>query len=88
MALAAGVVADMLLWWLKPSITRFNELRLFAFLVPLVLYLFYFLDLQLTEGIAWTIHLWLGSCILAGVVGFLLSYLIVGPRSSSEQNEQ
>ncbi len=87
-ALAAGVVADVLLWWLKPSTTRFNELRLFAFLVPLALYLFYFLDLQLTAGIAWSIHLWLGSCILAGVVGFLLSYLMVGPRSSSEQNER
>src|SRR5258708_4593706 len=84
-ALAAGVVADVLLWWLRPSTTRFNELRLFAFVVPVVLYLFYFLVLGLTEGIVWSIHLSLGSCILAGVVGFLLSYLMVGPQSSGER---
>jgi hypothetical protein len=84
-ALAAAVVADVLLWWLRPSTTRFNELRIFAFVVPMVLYLFYFLALGLTEGIVWSIHLWLGSCILAGVAGFLLSYLLVGPQSSGER---
>jgi len=71
----------------RPSTTRFNELRIFAFVVPVVLYLLYFLALGLTEGIVWSIHLWLGSCILAGVVGFLLSYLMVGPRSSGERGD-
>jgi hypothetical protein len=81
----AGILADVLLVWLKPSSVRQYELRLFAFLVPTILYLCYFIDLMLTTGIVWSIHLWLGSCILAGVVGLVLSYLLVPPQGPIEE---
>jgi hypothetical protein len=83
--IVAGILADILLVWLKPSPVRQNELRLFAFLVPTILYLCYFVDLMLTTGIIWTIHLWLGSCIVAGVVGLVLSYLLVPPQGPTEK---
>ena len=85
---AAGIVADLLLKWLKPSLKRQNELRLFAFLVPMFLFLFYFLDLMVTHGIIWSIHLWLGSCIMAGIVGLVLSYLLAPPQGPVEQPEE
>ena len=81
----AGIAADLLLKWLKPSSARPNELRLFAFLVPLILFLFYFLDLMITRGILWSIHLWLGSCVMAGFVGLVLSYLLVAPRGPVDE---
>ena len=83
--LLAGIVADLLLWLLRPSATRPAALRLFAFLVPFVLYLLYFLALMLTETITitWSIHLWLGSCVMAGMVSLLLSYLLVPPEGST-----
>jgi len=81
----AGIVADLLLKWLKPSSRRQNELRLFAFLVPVILFLLYFLDLMVTHGIVWSIHLWLGSCVMAGIVGLMLSYLLVPPQGPAEQ---
>jgi hypothetical protein len=84
---AAGIAADLLLRWLRPSAERQNELRLFAFLMPAILFLFYFLDLMITHGIVWTIHLWLGSCIMAGAVGLLLSYLLVPPQGPLEEEE-
>jgi hypothetical protein len=59
-------------------------LHLFAFVVPTVLYLFYFLALILTSGIAWSIHLWLGSTLMAGIVGVLLSYVWVPLRGPVE----
>jgi len=31
----------------------------------------------LTCGISWTIHLWMGSIVLAGVIGVLLSCLLL-----------
>jgi hypothetical protein len=37
----------------------------------------YFFAIQMLHGIAWVIHLWVGSIVLAGVVGLLLSYLLV-----------
>jgi len=83
-AALAGFVADVLLWWLKPSVTRSNELRLFAFLVPLVLYLLYFLTLIFTTDIACTIPLWLGSTVVAGIAGWFLSYLLVPPQMPAE----
>ena len=82
--LLAGIVADLLLWWLKPSTTQLAALRLFAFLVPLVLYLFYFITLMLTDYyISWSIHLWLGASVMAGVVGLVLSYLLVSPQGGA-----
>jgi hypothetical protein len=43
------------------------------------LYLLYFLVLKLTSGVNWTIHLWLGTSFVAGIAGFLLSFLLVPP---------
>jgi len=76
---AAGLIGDLLLWRLKPSTTRPTAFRIFAFAVPTILYLLYFLDLLLTQGISWSIHLWLGSAVMAGMVGFLISYLLIPP---------
>jgi hypothetical protein len=39
----------------------------------------YFLALRLTEGIWWSVHVWAGAIVLAGLVGWLVSYLVVPP---------
>src|SRR5229473_4995669 len=57
----------------------------FAFTLPATFYLCYFLALMVTEGIAWSVHLWVGSIVLAGIAGWLLSYLLVPPRSSEDR---
>jgi hypothetical protein len=36
-----------------------------------------------TQGLDWSVHLWTGSIVLAGVVGWLLSYLIVLPGQAA-----
>lgn len=85
-ALAAGFIADVLLWRLKPSTMRIDALRIFAFAVPVELYLLYFLALQLTVGMQWIIHLWLGSTVAAGIFGLLISYLLVPPHIPEGQS--
>jgi hypothetical protein len=82
-AALAGLGADLLIRWLKPSMERSGALRLSAFIVPVLYYVFYFAVLMLTQGIGWSIHLWTGSIVLAGVVGLLLSYLIIPPLTTS-----
>lgn len=84
-AAIAGLLADILAWRLKPSATNPNALRLFAFAVPAMLYLLYFLTLKLTTGVNWSIHLWLGSTVVAGIVGCLVSYLVVPPVIPEER---
>jgi hypothetical protein len=51
--------------------------RLFAFAVPAVFYGFYFLTLALAGLLYWSVPLWAGSIVLAGIVGLLLAYLVV-----------
>lgn len=83
---AAGLVADVLRGVLQPGSSR-AALRIFAFTVPLVLYLCFFLTLALTSTVAWSMYLWLGSCVMAGVVGLMLSFLLVAPQGPADTGE-
>jgi hypothetical protein len=82
-AALAGLAADLLQRWLQPFGVRCERLRLFAFAVPVCYYVFYYGTLLVTQGLGWSVHLWTGSIVLAGVVGLLLSYLIVPPMQGS-----
>ncbi|HEY6406698.1 MAG TPA: hypothetical protein VIY29_04430 [Ktedonobacteraceae bacterium] len=87
-AALAGLIADVLVWQLKPSVERPNSIRIFAFAVPVTIYLLYFLMLTFTAGVHWTIHLWLGSTVVAGITGLLLSYILLPPRIPGETISQ
>lgn len=75
----AGLAGDLFLWRLKSAPERKRALRLFDFIVPTVLYGGYFLTVALTAGIGWPVHLWTGSIVLAGVAGFLVTFLVAPP---------
>jgi len=77
--LAGGLIADLAYRWLKPSATRVRELRLFAFIVPFALFALYFAVLVSAVGVWWSIHMWSGAAVLAGVVGLLMSLLALPP---------
>ena len=76
-----GLVADGLYVWLRPSVERVGMLRIFAFVLPLLYNLLFFGTLQIVASVPWSIHLWLGSSVMSGILGFLLSYLLVAPKS-------
>ncbi len=80
----SGLAADLLRWGLKPSAAHPNAFRLFAFSVPVVFYALYFVNLLLGEGVWWTVHLWAGAIVMAGIAGWLLSYAFVPPTHSVE----
>jgi hypothetical protein len=83
-----GFVADLLNLALKPSAERAGAVRLFAFAVPLVFYAVYFwASLAIAGEIAWSVHVWTGAIFLAGIVGLLLSYLLVPPRLPAGQGQ-
>ncbi len=86
-AALAGLVTDLLYVYLKPSTKRSDALHLFAFAVPVIFYLCYFLNLALFRGVDWSLDLWLGSVFTAGIVGFLLSYLVVPPQGLAAPQE-
>ncbi len=84
--LGAGFMADILLRQLKPAAGQRGRFSLFAFIVPVLFYALYFLVLQLTQGIGWTIHLWLGSIFMAGITGLLVSFLILAGQGVRNPN--
>lgn len=86
-ALVAGLLADVLFGWLRsgPLAGRAAGLRVWAAGVPMPYFLLYFLTLQVTTGIAWSIHLWLGSVALAGIVGWLLTYVVAAPLGPASE---
>jgi hypothetical protein len=84
-AVIAGIAADLLYWRMQPSTQRLDAWRAFAFLVPFIYYLSYFLMISLFIGeVRWTLHLWLGSTVASGIIGVLLSYLLVPPQAPAE----
>lgn len=86
-AALAGLVADALVRGLKPSAAKPEALRLFAFTVPVVYYALFFVVLMLTRGVGWSTHLWTGAIVLAGVTGWLLSYVLLAALRIPQKQE-
>jgi hypothetical protein len=40
------------------------------------------------KGWWWSVHLWTGAIVLAGLVGWLLSYLILPPQEPREEDDR
>jgi hypothetical protein len=74
-----GVAADMLLAALRPAPDRLAQVRLFGFLVPLMLYALYFYGLIRVDGVWWPVHLWAGAPVVAGLTGLILSLAVLPP---------
>ncbi len=85
--LLIGFTVDLVYRWLKPSMERRSAFHLFAFVVPIVNTAVYFLGLAVIHGIAWSVNLWAGSIVLSGIVGLLLSYVLVPPQLPTEQQK-
>jgi asparagine N-glycosylation enzyme membrane subunit Stt3 len=75
--LLAGLAADLLNRALRPSPDRVGAFRLFAFLVPVVTYSLFFGTLIALEGVWWSIHMWAGVIVQAGIVGLLVSWMVL-----------
>jgi hypothetical protein len=81
-AVVAGIVADFLGRNLLPFEQHHLRIRVFAFGVPATLFLLYFLTIAMRDGIWWSVHMWTGSIVMAGLAGLLISYLFL-PHDTS-----
>ena len=80
-AIGGGLLADLIVLWLRPGPGRTVALRAAAFLAPTAVSALYLLVLAVTRGITWPVHLWLGSIFVSGAIGVLLSFLAVPPSA-------
>ncbi len=83
-AIITGIVGDGLLIALRPSAQRPNQFRLFAFLIPCIFYTLFVINIEYTIGSWWSIHMLAGLPIVSGMMGFLISYLVLTPPSLAQ----
>ena len=84
-AAIAGIIIDVVYHFVKPTAKRVDEFRLFAAVVPMILYTVYFLMLWIAMGIVWSVHLSVGSIVVSGIAGWLVSYAMIPPKEPSDQ---
>jgi hypothetical protein len=73
----AGILVDMGYFFLKPSAQRPTQFRLYAIVAAATLYAVYMITLELTMSVVWTVHMAIGSVVVVGIAGWLLSYLVL-----------
>lgn len=76
-SLIAGILVDAGYFFLKPSPQRHTQFRLYAVVAAATLYAVYMITLVLTMTVVWTVHMAIGSVIVVGIMGWLLSYLVL-----------
>lgn len=91
-ALLGGLAADIVYRLLQPALDQPASVRLYAFLVPMMFFILYFIDLSIVgplavfqSGIIWSVPFWAGAPVLAGIAGFLLSYVMLPPANPAEE---
>ena len=88
LALFAGLAADLLIVWLRPSPGRTLSYRTFATLLPLLVWVPFFVGAQRLNLLGASLELWTGVCVMAALGGLVLSALIVPPRLPAEAQEE
>lgn len=83
-AAIAGLLADAKVRKLRPSLANVRGLRMFATEVPAIYALLVILTLLVTERTWWSVHMWTGTVVVAGVAGLFLSYLAAPPPAPAE----
>jgi hypothetical protein len=77
--LLAGILSDLALVVFKPSDGGIWRFRLFGAVVPVLMWSVYYLFFIVTGiggGIWFTGYIWAGSIVQAGIIGFLLAFLM------------
>ena len=77
-ALAAASMVEVLRSGLPGGRSAY---RLFAFVVPAVPVAIHLVALNLAFEVDWSVHLWAGTPVMAGLVGVLVSLVVVPPGS-------
>lgn len=77
---AAGAVADGLYGVARHRWGPGRTVRLLGAAIPVSLFAAYFATVAFVYGLDWSFHVWTGGIVSAGLVGLLVSYVVVPSR--------
>lgn len=75
--LIGGLWADAVYALLRPSVSRIDQVRLFALFLPVGMWTAYFLGLRSADGIWWPIHVWTGTIVIGAATSCILSFAVI-----------
>lgn len=92
-AVVAGAVGDAACRVARPTADEPRALRAFGAFVPTAFAATYVGVVEVAWGVAWTVHVWTGAIVLAGMAGLLLTYVVrpdgtrAGERRTTAEGE-
>ena len=78
--IAAGIVADILIRELDPSLDRRKAFLAFGAIVPIPLVVLSLVAIEIGWGLGWGVNLVTGSVVIASLVGFCLALAVSAPE--------
>lgn len=72
-----GMVSDGLYYIVRDRWPTDRVLRLLGAAMPSVLFALYFATVWFRYGLTWSLHVWTGGIVSAGLVGLLVSYVLL-----------
>ena len=72
--IVAGLIVDVVARAWPAGRSRLGD-ALAAFLVPAVLFALYLATVAISDGLGWSIHMWLGAIVIAGAIGLFVDEL-------------
>lgn len=75
--IATGIITDGLYYGARDRWSLVRTVRLLGAALPIFLFTFYFVTVAVVYGLVWSVHVWSGGIISAGLVGLLVSYVVV-----------
>ncbi len=82
-AFGAGLMIDIFYHFVSPIEKNRWALRVLAFALPALLYKFTTLTTILEQGTWWSLHMWTGMPVMAGIAGLLLSFVAWPPQEKA-----
>ncbi len=79
-AIVAGIVGDLVVWFLRPGPTRPRAAWCFGLVLPATWTAAYLAAVSATTGLGLSLHVAAGAVVMAGVLGLLTSFVIVRDR--------
>lgn len=87
-AVVSGLLSEILFSRLQPSAAKPGAVRWLAFSLPVIFNSLFFLTIAIGSSIRWSLYIWTGSIVLSGVVGLLVSYLLLLPQPATATSDE
>ncbi len=78
-ALIGGVLIDFFYQAFCSLELKERHIRIFGIFAPMALFVTYAASILVVDTSPWSVHMWGGMIVIAGLTGYLLTYLVVPP---------